>query len=165
MNYWLTTQWPLEKTQSREWALWLPADGRQRAGDALRTGDEVMIYESRSGRLTLDPRTGQPVPRFRGPASIIAGIRLTGPLTERAAARTHNYDDGSQIRWAFRADGRPILRDGFVRRRLVNQTLGYKENYNLHGFGDQHSGLKRLTVAQYRTLLAAYIESGGIQLD
>lgn len=164
MNYWLTTQWPLEKGQSREWAVWLPDDGRQQAGSDLRQGDEVLIYESASGRLTLHPQTREAVPRHRGVAQIICVIRLSESLRERTEARRHEYDDGSRIRWGYRADGVPIIQGGFVPRELMNVILGYRENYNLHGFGDQHSGLKRLTVAQYRSLVDAYMERGGTEI-
>ena len=80
---------------------------------------------------------------------------------EQTDARMHEYDDGTQIRWGHRARGSLILEGGFVPRKLVNVTLGYKENYNLHGFGDQKSGLKRLSTTQFRSLVAAYMESGG----
>ena len=31
MNYWITTQWPLEVGETRRFAVWLPDDGRQNA--------------------------------------------------------------------------------------------------------------------------------------
>lgn len=60
MNYWLTTQWPRERreiAQPREWAVWLPSDGRESAGVDLRRCDEVLVYESLTGRARLDPQT------------------------------------------------------------------------------------------------------------
>ena len=161
MNYWLTTQWPLEKDQTREWAVWLPDDGRQQAGSALQPDDEVIIYESGSGRARLHPQTREPIRRRRGLARIIGAIRLSEALRERTDAIRHDYDDGSRIRWGYRAAGTPFVEGGFVPRKLMNTILGFKENYNLHGFGDRHSGLKRLTVAQYRSLIEAYVQHGG----
>lgn len=164
MNYWITTQWPLEVGETRRFAVWLPDDGRQNAGQDLEVGDLVHVYESRTGRARLDRQSRLPVTRQKGTAGLIATIELETRLIEQMDAQRHDYDDGSRIRWGFRANGRPAIAGGFVPRRLVNLALGYKPDYNLHGFGDQHSGLKRLTDSQYRQLEALFRANGGIDV-
>jgi hypothetical protein len=164
MNYWITTQWPLDINQPREWAVWLPDDGRQEAGRELRAGDRVLVYESRSGRCKLvrqpDGSTRR-IPRTTGKTAVIGIIQLTEALVEVPGARCQEYDDGSSIRWGYRARGRLCMSDGLVPRVVVNRTLGYKPAYNFHGFGDRHSGLKKLTLAEYGALEAALLKAGG----
>jgi RecB family endonuclease NucS len=41
---------------------------------------------------------------------------------------------------------------GFVPRSAMLDALGYKSTYNFRGFGDLHSGLKKLTEDQFKTL-------------
>lgn len=164
MNYWITTQWPLDINQPREWAVWLPDDGRQEAGRELQAGDRVLVYESRSGRCKLvrqpDGSTRR-IPRAVGKTGVIGIIRLTEALVEVPGAQRQDYDDGSSIRWGYRARGTPLMGGGLVPRVIVNRILDYKPGYNFHGFGDKHSGLKKLTLAEYGALDAALLKSGG----
>jgi hypothetical protein len=36
----------------------------------------------------------------------------------------------------------------------VNKVLGYKSGYNLHGFGQNHSGIREIKNTEYKELLA-----------
>lgn len=167
MNYWMTTHWPPEEGEPADQilpAVYLPDDGREQAGSELAQGDRVLIYQAQSGRARLDPQPDGSIRRVecqRGRGGIVAVVELDEALRPRPNAEREQYEDGSEIRWGYRARGRVLLSRGFVPIRKVNEVLSYKQNFNLRGFGDQHSGLKKLTAAQFDELLAAYEASGG----
>jgi hypothetical protein len=53
VNYWITTHWPpLEDESSAGAAVWIP-EGRQQAAKDLKSGDLIVIYETKSGRTEV----------------------------------------------------------------------------------------------------------------
>lgn len=154
MNYWLTTQWPPEVGDPRGHKGVYLRDGRQQAGRDLRPGDIVLIYESRGGKepLKLDNR-GQlrPVKRQRGGGGIVAIAEVLTKLKDRGGRPTL-YKDGSKIWWRWHTKIRTVSESGFVPMKDVNRVLRYKKRNVLHGFGDLHSGLKKLEEEEYHAL-------------
>lgn len=161
MNYWLTTHWQpfVDQELDVEPGVWMP-EGRESAGIVFDQGDVVLIYQSRSGR-TLVEKAVDGTTRLRrrrvGKAGIVAVGVATTPFHALEDDEAHEtYADGTEIWWRWYANLRLESRSGFVPRDAVASALGYKTTYNFHGFGDCHSGLKRLTEAQYEALLAAF---------
>ena len=149
MNYWLTTHWPLRKgEEGAEWKYWvfLP-DGREQAGKDMQRGDFVFIYESKTGRRLR----GQEYDYYDGREGIIALVRSTSRLKRRTGSEPEKYADGSEIWWAWQIRTE-LVKECFIPREDVCRALGYSPNYNLRGFGDYRSGLKRLTEEQFETL-------------
>lgn len=48
---------------------------------------------------------------------------------------------------------------GFIERRQLARILGYAENYRFHGFGDQNSGVKRLSEVEFKAIHDAFLAS------
>ena len=164
MKYWLTTHWPPlvdEKNRFSNTGAWVP-DKKQAVLDEMQPGDMLFIYEAKSGRTivkrTADGKLHQylasqgnkgwlPSPRLRLPRQI-----LVGSLPD-------TYADGSQIWWRCKADGRVINSKGFIHRRDLARILGYSEQYPFRGFGDQNSGVKRLSLGEYEAIHSAFLAS------
>lgn len=163
MNYWITTHWPPRRGEapSQNTAVWLP-DGREEAGRDVQVRDLVLIYQSRWGRdqlsQSLDGRTTR-VPTLRGAQGLIAVGRVTAPVHADPSTQRESYADGTSIWWRWRAPLEILNRSGYVSRPEVCLALGYKPNWTMRGFGDRQSGLKRLSLDQFRTLEAAYRRS------
>ncbi|MCE5306812.1 MAG: hypothetical protein LLG20_04150 [Acidobacteriales bacterium] len=156
MNYWLTTHWPPQEDNPSDVAggVWVP-DGREAAGRELRAGDLVLIYQSRSGRTEVrrsPDGTKTILHSIKGAEGIIAIARAEDGLTEDADSHPTTYLDGTEIWWRWFAPVEVLSRTGFVPRVALNNVLGYAPGYNLRGFGDYHSGLKRLSEQQYNAL-------------
>ena len=67
-----------------------------------------------------------------------------------ADSTPEHYTDGTETWWY--APLKQLSKSGFVPRSAVLDTLGYKSTYNLRGFGDLHSGLKKITEDQFKAL-------------
>lgn len=149
MNYWLTTHWPpLEGDESQKWLYWvfLP-DGREQAGEDLRPGDLVFVYESKTGR----PLRNQARRYLPGDQGIVALVEAVSPIEEDSGSAREDYADGSTIKWSWRAKTK-VQRTGFLSRQETCRAIGYKENYSMRGFGNLKSGLKKLTSEQFDSL-------------
>ncbi len=69
-----------------------------------------------------------------------------------ADSTPEHYTDGTETWWRWYAPLKLLSKSGFVPRSAVLDTLGYKSTYNLRGFGDLHSGLKKIMEDQFKTL-------------
>ena len=92
----------------------------------------------------------------RGRQGIVTVTRTTTRIEEDPEFEPTEYLDGSEIWWKWQAETETILESGFVPLRIVNEVLGYSPNYNLRGFGDYKSGLKKLTTSEFDALLNYY---------
>ena len=153
MNYWLNIHWPSllrdKPTPSSRGPNWhyhvfLP-DGREAAGDGLAVGDYVFIYETKTGRPRADRE-----PYSQGRQGIIALVRAQGPIRE-GRSDPEVYADGTSTDWKWQASTQ-TPEWGFCSRQDVCEALGYSLNWTLRGFGDLHSGLKKLTRNEYEAL-------------
>ena len=168
LNYWLTTHWPPrvdDDPNDVANGVWLP-DGREQAGVDLKKGDKIFVYQSRSGRperrKTIDG-SEIVVHSIEGQEGIIAVCEAQSEIYENEDSEPSKYVDGSEIWWRWHAPLRTLSKSGFVSREIMNSILGYKPSFNLHGFGDMHSGLKQITKDQYLGLLKLF--RGSIKIE
>ena len=159
MNYWITTHWPPflhdKPTQSSpdpqyHYRVYLP-NGREEAGQEMTGGDYVFIYESKWGR----PRKDGEEYAEPGRQGIIALVCARTPICEKPSEKREEYLDGSAILWKWQANTQ-VQEIGFCSRVNVCRALGCKEGYTFRGFGDKHSGLKKLSKKQFEALLACF---------
>lgn len=161
LNYWLTTHWPPrvdDDPNDIATGVWLP-DGREQAGAELRKGDKIFVYQSRSGR----PERGKAIDgkeiivhSIEGREGIIAVCEAQSEIYEYEDSEPSKYVDGSKIWWRWHTPLITLSKSGFVSRESMNAILGYKSNFNLHGFGDLHSGLKKINKDQFTNLLKLF---------
>jgi hypothetical protein len=161
MNYWLTTHWPRPQDTpgSEPYAdVWVK-HGQWDVIKHLAPGDLVFIYESKSGALPLgenpDGSTYR-LPKTEGRAGVVALVRVSKCAIELPDSREVPYDNGQLLWWRYRALTEPVNSGACIPREEFLPAIGYNPNWNLHGFGDNHSGVKRLTVEQFTALREMY---------
>jgi hypothetical protein len=150
VNYWLTTQWPPREDESvaPPTDVWVP-DGREAAGKDLREGDLILIYQSRSGPTEIRRHpdgTEKYVRCIQGEEGIVAIARVLDRFSEIEGSNPTAYKEKNPIWWRWKAPVDLISRSGHVPRFEVNKVLGYNPTYGFRGFGDYHSGLKRMAL-------------------
>ena len=118
----------------------------------------VFIYESESGPLPLRLNPDK-VRKARGKAGIVAIVRVIEPAMQPRDSVPEQYDNGETMWWRYRAPTEPVNSGGFITRVKFLPLIGYAASWNLHGFGDNHSGVKRLTAGEFTALRKAYEES------
>jgi hypothetical protein len=163
MNWWVTTHWPPREDNPNEIAdgLWVP-DGREVAGEDVRKGDIVVVYQAKSGRTEVRRQPDGKellVKNLKGKEGVIAITEAQGSLYALEGSTPEEYTDGSKIWWRWYTPLKLITRSGFVSRQRLNQILGYAPNYSLHGFGDAKSGLKKISQGEFDQILSAFRES------
>ena len=169
MNYWFTTHWPPRDGDSdvgRTTGVWVP-ERREQAASDLRQGDYVAVYEAKSGRTEVRERpdgTTIRVPCQSGRGGMICYGVADSAISADQNSQPELYVDGSKIWWRWHAPVSIRSRSGFVNREDVAQILCYNPNYNFHGFGDYHSGLKKISESQFRSLVKAFHASRPIRL-
>jgi len=157
VNYWLNIHWPPLQEDKPEppsplpdpeyhYRVYLP-DGRQNAGEDLKQGDYVFIYETKTGRARKG--AGKYAPGRQG---IIALVRVLTPIMEKPDEQPEEYLDGSVLWWKWQARSQ-VRQLGFCSRRDVCSILGYSKDYNFRGYGEARSGLRKLTKEQFDSLL------------
>ena len=167
MNYWITTHWPprVNDESVAGTGVWVP-EGRQQAAEDMRPGDYVAVYESRSGRIenrTLPDGTTIKVPCKLGREGMICYGTADSRVSAIRGSQPEKYADGSEIWWRWYTRVSVLSRTGFVKRPDLLKILGYNPRFNLHGFGDYHSGLKKITEGQFRDLVRAFHASRPIE--
>jgi len=153
MNYWITTHWP-NSTLNEKYEIhnnvYVP-DTRESAVKDMKKGDIVFIYESRNGRTekrTLVDGTVEFYPCHIGKEGIVSIAEVISPVYENEGSEPTEYTDGSMIWWRYIAETKNISSHGFIERKSLNPVLKYKSNFNLRGFGDAHSGVKKISLEQ-----------------
>ena len=165
VNYWLTTQWPPRENNPER--LTDPGvhvqDGVQDVLAEMRPGDLVFIYESKSGQDRVEESAdGQKsvVKTIAGRGGVIALARITTPATARNDVPPELFVSGDVKWWRFRADAEVLNSVGFVPRPQLAGLLGYSKDYAFRGFGDRHSGVKRLSEDEFEAIRSAFRSSG-----
>lgn len=164
MNYWLTTHWPPYEGETRDHVaggVWVP-DGRESAATGFAVGDIVFIYHPRTGRTlieTLADGTEKLCRCQKGREGVVAVGVISGPLVSHDDEAPERYTNGTTTWWRWYAPVSLQSRSGFIPREELATALGYKSNYNMRGLGEMHSGLKRLNLQEYETLLRLYRDS------
>ncbi len=169
MNFWVTAHWPPRSNDNdseREIGVWIP-DGREEAASELQCGDLVAVYETRSGRTEireLQDGTILKTPFKTGREGIICYGTATGPITAIPDSQPQKYWDNTEINWKWHTGLTIMSRSGFVARAELNRILDYSPTYNLRGFGDRHSGLKRVSESQFQSIRESFHASCPIEL-
>ena len=170
VNYWITTHWPPrgdEESRTEKTEVWVP-EGRQQAANDMRPGDYVAVYESRSGRAEirmLPDGTTTKVACKAGRERMICYGTVDSRVSAIPDSQPTKYTNGSEIWWRWRTPVTVWSRTGFVARPDLLRILGYKKpNWNLRGFGDYHSGLKKIREAEFKALVQAFHASRPIEL-
>ena len=169
MNYWFTTHWPPREDDSEAGnttGVWVP-EGREQAASDLRQGDYVAVYEAKSGRTKVRKRRNGTTVKVHcrtGCGGMICYGVADSVISADQNSQPELYVDGSKIWWRWYAPVSIRSRSGFVNRAAVLRILGYKTTWNLHGFGDAHSGLKKISESQFNSLIEAFHKSRPIQL-
>ncbi len=158
-NYWITTHWPPEIDTQADFSIYL-YEGTQQVGVDIGLGDRVWIYQSNSGRRILrETPTGSTYKKNRQPGKggVVALMEVVNELHD-IDKQPDKYEDGSERWWRWRADTKLINQSGFVPKLQLNQIMGYKPEYVFRGFGDRHSGLKKITEEIHERILQAFNE-------
>lgn len=161
MNYWLTTHWPPregEDDTAPRYGVWVPHDKKSVVAE-MDAGDLVFIYESLSGKTWVGAGATPEVRCKRGRGGIVTLARVLARPGEREDSSWEKFTDGTKRWWRYMAPTEAINSSGFVARRDVSVAIRYSPDFNFHGFGDQHSGIKRLTSEEFERLLALFRES------
>ncbi len=160
-NYWITTHWPrwvdMPPDKPREGVF--VEDGKESVIADMQKGDLVFIYEFKEGRtkaVLLSTGETRKIPCSQGKEGIVALVEVNDLPKEIQDSAAHDYTDGSKIWWRYKADTKSVNSAGFVPRSEFNRVLGYDENYVLRGFGDDRSGVKKITSDEFHQLLALY---------
>lgn len=169
MNYWITTHWPQrfgDDEADVDAGIYLP-EGRQQAADDMKTGDMVAVYETKSGRtLVREHQDGSrtEIECQPGHEGMICYGKVESPISSDPESKTNKYTDGSEIWWRWYAPVSVLSRSGFVGRSKILRILGYRPTWNLRGFGDFHSGLKKITKDEFDSLVRVFHASRPIEL-
>ena len=169
MNYWFTTHWPPRVGDSDAGSItgvWVP-EGREKAAYDMRQGDYVAVYEAKSGRTEVRKHPNGTLVKVRckhGRGGMICYGEADSSISADQNSQQELYVDGSKIWWRWHAPVSIRSRSGFVNRADVARILGYKPTWNFHGFGDHHSGLKKISKSQFWSLVDAFHASRPIRL-
>ena len=161
MNYWITTHWPPRignDPESIGVGVWLP-DDRKEAGNDFQPGDKILIYQSRSGRpevRTLPNGSKTTINCVKGKEGFVAICQALSKVYKLENIKPTKYNDGTEICWCWFAEIKIISKSGFLSREDANKILGYKSGFNYRGFGDLHSGLKKISGRQYEDLIESF---------
>ena len=164
MNYWLTTHCPPCEDEDAYFVapgVWIP-DKREAAGADLARGDYVFIYHPRSGRTLIEPLADGTTRHRRcqvGREGIVAVAEALDSVHALVDSIPEHYTDGTETWWRWHAPLKRLSTSGFVPRTAILNVLGYKSTYNFRGFGDHHSGLKKLTEEEFRALRELFAAS------
>lgn len=97
--------------------------------------------------------------KARGRAGIVALVRVIERASQPPDSREEQYDNGDVMWWRYCAPTEPVNSGGFIARSTFLPLIGCRATWNLHGFGDNHSGVKRLTAEEFVRLRTMYEET------
>ena len=165
MKYWLTSHWPPLKGKKPSVGVWIQHK-KQAAGKDLRPGDQLLIYETRSGPtelITLTDRSTAREGREGGSEGIIMIAEVDEKLhVDRSSEPKEYVGKKKPMWWRWVASATKISESGFVPRKEVNRVLKtrsgrtYKPSHNFRGFGDLKSGLKQIDETEYQALVKKF---------
>ena len=156
-NYWITTHWPPEIDEQPYVGIFL-YDGSQQVGTDIKVGDRVWIYQSKTGRrIVREKPDGSKYKNKRkeGKEGVVALMEVVSELHE-SREKPEKYENGTERWWRWKADTRLINQSGFVPRIELNKIMNYKSNFHYRGFGDNHSGLKKISSDIHEKILQSF---------
>lgn len=168
MRYWVTTHWPATTTNPTaiDTDIWLP-NGRESVGERILPGDLVAVYESKSGKKILKTYPDESVvsiPRIQGKEGIILYGEVLLKISAYPDSTREFYSDGTDIWWRWHSPVKVLSQSGFLSRKNLCKILKYSGNYNLHGFGENHSGLKEISHDQFFEIKNIFLKHNPIVL-
>ena len=141
--YWITTQWPQLTNQfnnPKNQSLYLKPENSKVVEGQMMIGDIVFIYQSKTGPEEIEDN--RVFKRHQGVEGINQISIVSNIKKEKDCFNLH-FKDCSQ-NWCEYAEMKTLNRNIFIPRKEICEILGYSDNYNLHGFGDSHSGIKKI---------------------
>ncbi len=161
MSYWITTHWPrMRGIPSSEpyFGVWVQED-KWHIIERIAPGDLVLVYETASGPSIVS-RNSAGVESIRrrqiGRGGIVAVLQVMDHASQPPDTQREEYADGTSAWWRYCAPTTSLDSGGFIPRLEVNQLLGYREIFNLHGFGDEHSGVKQIPSELFERIHGVY---------
>ena len=126
----------------------------------------MAVYETKTGPIEIDTQADGKISEIHRKLGR-QGMICYGTVDSRLSASPDEpvrYKDGTEVFWRWHAPVSIASRTGFVALRDVLPILGYKSGYNLHGFGDYRSGLKKITKEQFDALVRGFHAARPIEL-
>ena len=164
VSYWITTHWPRlvgEPITEPHEGIWVQ-DGKWEAIAGVTVGDLAFIYESRTGRKIVHNNTAggrYTVSHQIGREGVVGLVEITGTPNQPDDTHRQDYTDGTSAWWRFYAPTRSLNSAGFISRIELTGILGYSQNYVFRGFGDQNSGLKKISEGSFNQILQPFLAS------
>ncbi|MDR2446252.1 MAG: hypothetical protein LBD58_03010 [Treponema sp.] len=153
-KYWVTTQWPHDRDAGEEpHENICAADGKGGILSSIQEGDIVFIYETKRGKHPVESP-----PLQTGCQSVVTIAEVKDTVESNDDPPTE-YTDGTSISWKYFVEASAICSDGRVCRAELNGILGYSPDYNLHGFGTNHSGVMEIDITQARKLKTIFCKN------
>lgn len=160
MRYWITTHWPHLVTEPSEHRHVYLQQQHRAIGERFDVGDRILIYESVSGQAIIKhgaDGSRERVRRRRGIGGLVADTEVAERIAPRSPGEGNvEYADGRTANWAWIIKTQNENYAGFVPRVEVLRVLGYSLNWNMHGFGEESSGVKELFEPQYNELVRMF---------
>lgn len=153
-KYWITTHWPPYEDEDYDFAIELQYDHVD-AGRDFEPDDLILIYQLKTGRV----EKGKGLKRTVGGCGIIALVKATDIFRKNPVEYCKIFSDGQQdtkMYWKWKATTEPVSTNGYVSREEVNEILDYRPKYTLRGFGQNRSGLKKLTKDEFCRILRKF---------
>lgn len=160
MNYWMTTHWPrMRDVPSNQpyYGVWVQED-KWHIIERISPGDFVLVYEAESGPAIISRTDGVESRQRRqtGRGGIVALLRVTESASQPPDRQREEYADGTSAWWRYCAPTMSLDSGGFIPRREANRLLSYAASFNLHGFGDSHSGVKQISSELFESIVSVY---------
>lgn len=165
MNHWITVHWPPHEGKPINDVapgVWVP-DGRESAALDFAEGDLVLIYHPKTGRTIVEQNPDGSVVHHHcqvGREGIVGIGRALEQVTASSDIKPEKYTDGTEIWWRWHAELELLSTSGFVPRKGLCTALGFSESYNFRGFGDKHSGLKKIDASVFDGIVASFRKAG-----
>lgn len=159
-RYWMTTKWPNYKGKDDIGAPHEGVWGQEHAKPVLercKVGDTVFIYEAATGPIRIEG--DEKVKPYRGKMGIVDVVKVSSAIKENLD--TDYYANRAPLWWRYYRETEAVKHlDTPIPLAKVNEVLVYSPNCVLRSFGERHSGLKELTVAQAKV----FMQSVGLDL-
>jgi hypothetical protein len=133
----------------------------------MKAGDMVVVYETKSGRTEIRQHQDSSTTEIAckpGREGMICYGTIESTISADPDSQTNKYTDGTSIWWRWYAPVSVLSRSGFVGRSRVLKILGYRPTWNLRGFGDHHSGLKKISKEEFDSLVHEFHASRPVEL-
>ena len=166
MQHWVTTHWPRREDESDAEppsGVWVQ-DGKKDLIDQLAPGDQVFIYEAKTGPTVTREYTDGTKKQLRcrqGRVGIVAHVEVTDRAYQPADAFPEQYPDGSTKWWRYCAPTKSVNSAGFLPRAYAATLLGFSDRFPFRGLGERHSGLKKISADTFNAIKEAFIASAG----